>query len=203
MHLYYAKTIADCLVRELEPYCHIIYIAGSIRRKKEEVKDIELVCVPKTAIKEEKNLFNETIGKIIIIHPEFERIIRGCGIIIKGKFTGRYMAIEMKKEFEGQQHTIMLDLFMPQPHDYWRQFAIRTGSAEYAQRYIAKNWNRKGWCGVNGDLRLIKECDKLSDGRWQLRSNVTNPATPPVWLNENDFFKWLNVQYLLPEQRSL
>ena len=38
MHLYYAKTIADCLVRELEPYCHIIYIAGSIRRKKEEVK---------------------------------------------------------------------------------------------------------------------------------------------------------------------
>lgn len=205
MHLYYAKTIADCLVRELSPYCEpgFCNIAGSIRRKKEEVKDIEIVCLPLKAIREEQNLFGEVVSKTVVIHPEFEKVIREAGSIIKGKFIGRQMQVEMKREFEGQQHTIMLDMFMPQPHDYYRQLAIRTGSAEYAHRFIANMWLKRGWCGVNGDLRLIKECDKLPDGKWQLRQNVSNPTLPPVWKSEEEFFGWMHVQYLPPHQRSL
>jgi len=205
MHLYYANTIAENLLRELQPYCEpgFCNIAGSVRRKKEEVKDIEIVCLPKKAIREERNLFNEVIGKTTVIHPEFERIIREAGSIVKGKFIGRQMQVEMKREFEGAQHTISLDLFMPQPHDYYRQYAIRTGSAEYAHRYIANAWIKRGWCGVNGDLRLIKECIKQPDGKWVLRSDVTNPTLPPVWKSEEEFFNWLFVPYMEPKYRNL
>jgi len=203
MHLYYAKTIAETLVRDLQPYCDIINIAGSIRRKKPEVKDMELVCIPKKAVHKETNLFGDVVKEITIIHPEFERIIRQAGTIVKGKFIGRQMQVEMKRDFEGQQHTIMLDMFMPQPNDYWRQFAIRTGSADYTKQYIANKWKARGWCGTTDGLRLIKECNQDAHGKWTLKTNIHNPTLPPVWQSEEDFFKWLFVQYLPPDQRNL
>lgn len=205
MHLYHAKIIAENLQRELEPFCEPgrCIIAGSIRRQKEEVKDIEIVCIPKSAQVQDKDLFGEVIGERTVIHPEFERIIRGAGVITKGKFIGRQMQVEMKAQIESMQHTIMLDMFMPQPHDYFRQLAIRTGSAEYSHRYIANAWVKRGWCGVNGDLRLIKECGKMPDGKWVLRNDIRSPTLPPVWKSEQEFFKWLMVPYLEPKYRNL
>lgn len=41
------QSIALALVGELQPYCARIEIAGSIRRQRPEVGDIELVCVPR------------------------------------------------------------------------------------------------------------------------------------------------------------
>lgn len=42
-----AILIAERVKAELEPHCERIEIAGSIRRKKPEVKDIEIVAIPK------------------------------------------------------------------------------------------------------------------------------------------------------------
>lgn len=42
-----ADIIAAELVRMLEPVCERIAIAGSVRRRKALVKDIEIVCIPK------------------------------------------------------------------------------------------------------------------------------------------------------------
>jgi DNA polymerase/3'-5' exonuclease PolX len=42
-----AKAIAEELKVLLEPSCHRIEIAGSIRRQKREVGDIELLCIPR------------------------------------------------------------------------------------------------------------------------------------------------------------
>jgi len=47
MELDKARAIAEELKALLEPSCHRIEIAGSIRRKKPEVGDIELLCIPK------------------------------------------------------------------------------------------------------------------------------------------------------------
>lgn len=46
MELLKARAIAEKLVEKLAPYCERIEIAGSIRREKAEVKDIELVAIP-------------------------------------------------------------------------------------------------------------------------------------------------------------
>ena len=47
MQLDKAKAIAEELKRLLEPACERIVVAGSIRRRKPEVGDIELLCIPK------------------------------------------------------------------------------------------------------------------------------------------------------------
>ncbi len=47
MQLDKALEIAEKTKELLAPYCERIEIAGSIRRKKPEVKDIELVAIPK------------------------------------------------------------------------------------------------------------------------------------------------------------
>jgi len=47
MELERAKAIAERIKTLLEPACERIEIAGSIRRQKPEVGDIELLCIPK------------------------------------------------------------------------------------------------------------------------------------------------------------
>jgi len=204
MHLFYAKTIADDLVAQLSPYSEVIHIAGSIRRQKEEVKDIEIICIPKYEREVRINLFGEVTNGPIIICPQFDSIIRSFGTIVKGKPSGRYMAMETEKVIDAVNYRINIDFFMPQPHDYYRQLAIRTGSSEYARRHIACAWVRKGWCGTEYGLRRSSECYKMSDTKWTIKREFTDePTLPPVWESEQHFFSWLNIQHLAPQHRNL
>jgi len=45
MELEKAKVIADTVVKALEPYCDRVVVAGSIRRQKPTVRDIDLVLI--------------------------------------------------------------------------------------------------------------------------------------------------------------
>jgi DNA polymerase/3'-5' exonuclease PolX len=47
MELERAQIIANQVKEKLEPYCERIETAGSIRRRRPWVKDIDLVCIPK------------------------------------------------------------------------------------------------------------------------------------------------------------
>ena len=62
MNLQQAQQIAERIKSELAPHCDRIEIAGSIRRKKPEVKDIEIVCIPKPY---ETGLFASGIAKVV------------------------------------------------------------------------------------------------------------------------------------------
>jgi DNA polymerase (family 10) len=42
-----AQRLAEHIAAELQPYCSRLEIAGSIRRRRPEVGDIDLVCIPK------------------------------------------------------------------------------------------------------------------------------------------------------------
>ena len=46
MELSKARDIADQVIERLRPHCERVQIAGSIRRGKERVKDIEIVASP-------------------------------------------------------------------------------------------------------------------------------------------------------------
>jgi DNA polymerase (family 10) len=48
MELERAQAIAAALVEELEPYCQKMTMAGSIRRRRPLVNDIDLVLIPRT-----------------------------------------------------------------------------------------------------------------------------------------------------------
>jgi hypothetical protein len=96
--------------------------------------------------------------------------------------------------------TINLDLFMPQPDDYYRQYAIRTGSADYSKNVIANGWLKKGWCGTDEGLRLQYDCCKAASG-WKITRK--EGQKPPVWESEEIFFEWLGVQWMEPWLRNM
>lgn len=201
--LAHAKAIADDLLNQAINFCDIGNIAGSVRRKVEEVHDIELCMIPKITTIENKNLFGEIEHTAKIIHPEFERIIKGWGRIIKGQPSGRYMQLEIERRFLNMDWLVTIDLFMPQPHDYVRQYIIRTGSAEYVKR-LANQWVKKGWRGTTDGLRRQSECYQIGENKWVIQKQyASKPTLPPRWEKEVDFFSWLNVLYLMPEYRNL
>lgn len=183
-----AVRLAEGIVVLLEDYCDRIDIAGSIRRGKPFVKDVEVVAQPKR-FTVSGGLFGSGEQQVT---PAFRRQVAMLGTVIKGKPDGRYMQIELPCKLK-------LDLFMPQPDDYYRMFAIRTGSAEYSAQVIAATWKKKGWCGTPDGLRRISDCVEKS-GTWKCVN--PKPELPPVWTDEKEFFEWLGVKYLDPKDRN-
>ena len=120
-----AKKIADKYVEILKPYCLRIEIAGSIRREKPEVGDIELIAIVKDIKK-----FSKEVNKL-------EKV--------KGNPTGKYTQRILP---EG----IKLDLFMANIRNWGLIFAIRTGSARYSHEILACGWVKRGYKSINGML---------------------------------------------------
>jgi len=119
------KAIAEKYQNFLKPYCSRIEIAGSIRREKPEVKDIEIVVIPK-----DLTGFSNEVNKL-------EKV--------KGEPTGKYTQRILP---EG----IKLDLFIANEKNWGLIFAIRTGSANFSHKILACGWVKKGYHSVNGIL---------------------------------------------------
>ena len=195
MELLEARKIAIDICYLLQPHCSKINIAGSIRRKKPEVKDIEIVCSPNIYVA--SDLFGNALQSQR--SAAFAQVANSLGRIIKGDAAaGRYMQIELSNKLK-------LDLFIPDEADFYRQLAIRTGSADYSHQAIAGAWKKLGWCGSDLGLRRISDCIELrqTDGKSKWKCINQNGELPPVWKSEEDFFYWLNVKYLAPEKRYI
>lgn len=197
-----AQKAAEYILQLLRPHCEKIHIAGSVRRMRPDVKDIEIVCIPKKEIKQ-SGLFPDFTEKITDRNFT-EGLASITEIIILGSVEGRYMKIRTNSQLCPGIH---LDLFMPQPSDYYRMYAIRTGSAEYAHHVIAAAWKRKGWVGVKDiGLRKINECNCKEDNAgkktYSFKQEIINAELVPVWRSEAEFFAWLGINYIDPEYRE-
>ena len=131
MKLDQAMTIAERVKTQLMPYCDRIEIAGSIRRHKPEVGDIEVVLIPKPY---DIGLFTSGIALIVNTWTK----VRGE---LPCKYTQRMLP-------DG----IALDLFSATKKNWGLIYAIRTGSADYSHRVLACGWVRNGYKSANGML---------------------------------------------------
>lgn len=127
MKLTEAKRLAKEIVAVLSLYCDRVEIAGSIRREKPEVKDIEIVCIPR---QRDLMYFCDLVRK-------WEKV--------KGEPYGKYTQRMLP---EG----IKLDLFMATKMNWGLILAIRTGSAEYSHRILATGWKKNGYTSIEGML---------------------------------------------------
>lgn len=173
-------------------------IAGSIRRESPEVKDIEIVALPKVI--EVKDLFEKVTGYVRT--KEWVELVYSLGEAEIGKPNGKQTRIMLR------DHNIKLDLFMPDEYDYWRQFVIRTGSAEWVKQYIAGGWVKQGWVGTkDGGLMMRSQCVgyTLPSKHVIWRSNVaeSQKMRPPRWTSEKEFFEWLKLPYVEPKNRNI
>jgi len=126
-----AIEIAEKVKALLSPHCDRIEIAGSIRRKKPEVKDIEIVAIPKPY---DIGLFESGITPVV---NQWEKV--------KGELPCKYTQRILP---EG----IKLDLFFAEPSNWGLIYAIRTGSADYSHKVLASGWVRRGYKSSGGYL---------------------------------------------------
>ena len=131
-----AYAIAESTAELLRPHCYRIEIAGSIRRGKKEVKDIEIVAIPKPY---EIGLLESGIAEVVNRWPK----IKGPLKYGKTKYTQRILP-------EG----IVLDLFFADKTNWGLIFALRTGGADFNKKILLKALEKQGCRSIDG--RLIK-----------------------------------------------
>jgi DNA polymerase/3'-5' exonuclease PolX len=106
-----ARALAEKVCHQLVPYCEKIKIAGSIRRKKSQVSDIDIVCIPKT--KPVKDLFG------MISHherdPGFINVVNQWEKLKGDAATGKYT----QRLIEGHKLEIACAT-----HDNWGNLAL-------------------------------------------------------------------------------
>jgi DNA polymerase/3'-5' exonuclease PolX len=116
-----AMTHALEIVGLLIPISSRIAIAGSLRRCKPDVGDIEIVCIPRI----EPDLFGNPIMASGRISHDLE-VEYGYELLKDGEhFKQFYAAPELK-----------CDLFITTPEQWGVIFAIRTGSAEFSHKLV-------------------------------------------------------------------
>jgi DNA polymerase/3'-5' exonuclease PolX len=180
MELTQAKQIAERYLAEFAPFCHRIEIAGSIRRQKQLVGDIELVCIPKRIITTEHHadLFGgSNIKQTETVHPSFAQIVNRLQKV-KGEANGKHTQRILP---EG----IKLDLFMVTAENWGLQFAIRTGSADYSHFVLGHSWVKNGFGCIDGYLHRYT------------RGEAIKLETP----DEREFFKLIGVKWTEPKDR--
>lgn len=169
-----AKKIADELVVLLGEGFERLEIAGSLRRKKELVGDIELVGIPKPV--QVRGLFGTY--EVPSIEPIVD-LMRSFGYTVD-KAGDKYLKFVA-------EHQMSVDLFLCGPKTWGCIFMIRTGSAEFTRRMVTRK-SYRGWCPDNMQFAI---------GRlWRDEGALDTPE-------EEDVFREMGLPYMLPEEREL
>jgi DNA polymerase/3'-5' exonuclease PolX len=96
-----AQKVADAVVKRLAPYCHKIEVAGSIRRRRPRVNDIDIVLIP---------------SDLWTLHAEVKKMgtVKAAGAKIMRVIAGE----------------IQVDLYIATRETWATLMLIRTGSVE-------------------------------------------------------------------------
>lgn len=162
------------LVEKLRPFCTRIEVAGSIRRQRPTVGDIEIVALPVRPL----DLFgNPVVGPTRL--GQFLREKLGLGLVKDGP---KY------KQFLYGRHKV--DLFLPETPDHWGCiYTIRTGSHEFNQ-WLIEFGKRRGlnfsggllWRATGEAVETPQEADVFSA--------MSLPVISPL---QRDDYRWTYV----------
>jgi DNA polymerase/3'-5' exonuclease PolX len=122
-----AFAVANDVLDMIRPYCLRAEIAGSLRRKKAEVGDIEIVAIPRPA----------DLEKLASVVNQWTKV--------KGELPCKYTQRILPSG-------IKLDLFFAEKSNWGLIFAVRTGSADYSHMVLARGWVRQGYKSKDGHL---------------------------------------------------
>ena len=148
-----ALKTAEAVVEQLSPYCSRIEIAGSIRRKKPWVNDIDLALIP--------NDMGGLLAELTTI---------GGG---KLKMSGR-------KIIKVMYGAIQVDIYVAEEATWGTLLLIRTGSKESNIR-LAMLAQKRGWqLKANGEGLLNEKGDRIAgDTEESIYEALGLPWQPP------------------------
>jgi DNA polymerase/3'-5' exonuclease PolX len=169
-----ARAVADALLDYLTPVCHRIEIAGSLRRMRPMVGDIELVAIPQM----DADLFGNPTETSAI-----DTIFDGKPVTWH-KRGRKYWQFG----FDGTSgHTYTVDLFLQPDSLTWPvNFLIRTGSAEFSRRMVTP----KAFGGHKSDGYEVRDARVWREGK------------ALVLADEGDFFELWGMDFIAPRNRD-
>lgn len=183
-----ARELAWELSALLSPACARIEIAGSIRRERSEIGDLELVAIPALIERWEPDLFGsvQTLPPIDLLAEQTDKLL-GDGVIGpwydahgNGRWGKRYRAFTYQET--------KIDLFsVLKPAQWGVILALRTGSADFSKRLVTPV-EKGGWMPA----RMF-----CKDGL--LWKNGLPLETP----DEETLFEQLQKPYIAPSQREV
>lgn len=169
---------ARALMCDLNPHCDRIEIAGSIRRGKPWINDIELVAIPRIVpVPPMEDLWgNVTNPGETMRDPGFTDVVkRYAETIVKGDpRAAKYIQFLTRTG-------VKVDVFTATPDNWGYILAIRTGSAEFSKG-LAHRWKKLGYEGVDGML--------------------TRFGKPVPLKEERDLFNLLQLPWVPPSERA-
>lgn len=115
-----ARATAEEIVGLLQPFCVQIDIAGSVRRKKAMVSDIEIVAIPKPTL----DLFGQPLERTDV-DWWLDDTLPQSDVLKNGP---RY------KQFIYRDTQV--DLFLATPMNYGYILMLRTGDADFSHRMV-------------------------------------------------------------------
>lgn len=186
-----AGPLAESLRHALEPYCERIEVAGSIRRHRPLVNDIELVAIPRIDHDAAQGLFD--VGPVSLeAHDRLEEAIvklrKGGLLDLRAIETHRASGDVDLLRKDGPRYKALVygglpvDLFIVRPPASWGVvFALRTGPGD---------WNIKLVTEAARRFRRVREGQVVD-----IRDQVI--PTP----EEEDFFAAIYQPWVPPHER--
>ncbi len=169
-----AKKWASRIVEILEPHCDRIEIAGSVRRQKPLIGDIEIVCIPKRDF----DMFGAPIG----VCADFSQVVEKWEKV-RGDADGRYT-----QRILPNTNGFTVDIFMADTDNWGWIFPLRTGSAVYAQKTF---------------LQGLRTVNCFAEGGYVYDFTDTLHPKKLSLPEESDLYKLIGIDYVQPQDRSL
>jgi len=178
-----AKVVAAEMMRWLDPVCNRLVVAGSLRRQKPTVGDVEILYNSKTEKRPDPmDMFSSIL---VSLADEVIETMIGVGVLEKRRNSfGRETFGPLNKLMRHRASGIPVDLFSePNLSGWWRSLVIRTGPKEL-------------------NVRLITTAAKRGIGVHAYATGLTDIRGAPIACHsEQEFFEICGARYLEPKDR--
>ncbi len=198
-HIDVAARVAEVLKAELAPACQRIEIAGSVRRRKPIVHDIELVLISHTVSRSEPvDLFQTRSWEELRIWDAVEELRLDGRAVPCITSSAEPVPLDPERWQEKKRDARLLkllllkpklfaELYIVTPERWGALYTIRTGSREFSKR-------------------LVTHWTQLSGGGHVQEGRLTLPATlgggPISTPREEDVFRACRLSWLDPQARQ-
>lgn len=141
MRLEEARAVANWMTQKMRPYCSVLHTAGSIRRGRAVVHDVDIVCVPLSAAMRD------------VMRHELTKIA-GTTVLRNGE-----KMVSLRLGEENHFGPCQVDVYIATPENVGMLFLVRTGSMEHniwlAQWAKAAGMKFAAGSGIERDGRII------------------------------------------------
>jgi hypothetical protein len=174
-----AMLTAKRLIGMIKDDCERVEIAGSLRRNKPEVKDVEIVVIPKPEL-----------------FTHLDKMIEN-GVITKAEYGAKKLHRWGDKYRGLIFDDVKIEIFSADADNWGYQLWLRTGPAEGGETFMKAINSRSGIRAIDGYLWTGSKWHRGNDNQW------TSPDSRKLSIpDEAAFFGLIGIEPVSPAWRS-